>query len=192
MRYDASATVDLDGTDVPLSSLRAGQVVVINAEGTPGEPITHTIAVRRAVIGQIQSIEVSSATMTIAGQSVLMPPRTWGADVAHLGDWVAVSGLRRTDGVIVASRFDRAPSGAFLVRGQVMRDGTAVRIGKLTFNGSAAASLRSGQFVTVSGRYVAGQAQPARVTLDPLFPNPTSYFGPSVNRLVVEGFVLGR
>ena len=70
-----------------------------------------------------------------------------------------------------------------------MRDGAVVRIGKLTFDGPAATSLKNGQFVTVSGRYVAGQAQPKVVALDTLFPNPALYFGPSVKHLMVEAFI---
>ncbi|HEY1412069.1 MAG TPA: DUF5666 domain-containing protein, partial [Rhodopila sp.] len=118
-----------------------------------------------------------------------VPSEAWGSDDLHLGDWVAVSGLRRADGTIVASRFDRAEANEFTVHGQVVRAGTAVRIGKLAVAGTAAGSLKSGQFVTVSGHYRSGQPQVSAVALDPLFPNPAGYFGPSVRTVVLQAFV---
>jgi hypothetical protein len=147
------------------------------------------ISVRREVAGRIEAIDLAAGTVTIAGQAVSVSSETWGADDFHLGDWVAVSGLRRVDGTIVASRFDSAEANEFTVRGQAVRDGAKVRIGQLVVGGTAAASLKSGQFVTVSGRYRAGQPQVSAVALDPLFPNPAGYFGSSVHTLLLQAFV---
>jgi hypothetical protein len=189
VRYDRSASVERDGAPIQAAALRAGQLVVIRAEGPLGDPYTTMISVRREVAGRIEAIDLAAGTVTIAGQAVSVPSETWGADNLHLGDWVAVSGLRRVDGTIVASRFDSAEANAFTVRGQVVRNGATVRIGKLAVGGTAAGRLKSGQFVTVSGRYRAGQPQVSAVALDPLFPNPAGYFGSSVRTVVLQAFV---
>jgi hypothetical protein len=187
--YDNSAKVDIDGTEGTPSALRAGQIVVIQAKGSTATPVAQTISVRRQVTGRIESIELGTGTLTIAGQAVSVPAGTWGADTVRLGDWVAVSGLRRTDGMLIASRLDLAPAGAMTVRGQVTREGDTARIGELVLNGAAAADLKTGQYVIVSGQYVGGRPQVHAVAQDALFSNPASYFGTAVNHLVLQAFV---
>jgi hypothetical protein len=127
--------------------------------------------------------------LTIAGQAVAVPAGTWGANRFGLGDWVTVSGLRRQDGTIVASRLDPASPGALLARGQVLRDGAVARVGSLLLTGAAAQSVRDGQFVVVSGTYAAGRGNVSTVASDPLFPDPADYFGSSADELIVQAFV---
>jgi hypothetical protein len=187
--YDNSALVDVDGQAASPAALRAGQIVVIQAQGPAGAPSAQTISVRREVTGRIEAVELGSGTLTIAGQPVSVPAGTWGADKVQLGDWVAVSGLRRDDGMLVASRLDIAPAGSFTARGQVVRDADTVRVGQLVLHGAAAADLKDGEYVKVSGQYADDQAQVGAAAPDRLFPNPAAYFGASVNHLVVQGFV---
>jgi hypothetical protein len=189
VRYDGSALVDIDGTAAPASALRVGQVVVIQANGPVGAPFAGTITVRREVAGQIDSIDLASGTLTVAGQPVSVPASIWGARRARLGAWIAVSGMRRADGTIVASRLDNAPTDSFMARGQILRQGGLVKMGNLTLRGSAATSLATGQFITASGSYVAGQGQVNAVTSDTLSQDPRAFFGASVKRLVLQGFV---
>jgi hypothetical protein len=189
VRYDGSALVDIDGTAAPASALRVGQVVVIQANGPAGAPVARTITVRREVAGQIESIDLASGTLTVAGQPVSVPTSIWGAKRARLGAWIAVSGMRRADGTIVASRLDNAPAGSFMARGQIQREGGLVKLGNLTLRGSAATSLATGQFITASGHYAAGQGQVDSVTSDTLSQDPRAFFGASVKHLVVQGLV---
>ena len=132
---------------------------------------------------------LGSGTLTIAGQAVSVPAGTWGANRFGLGDWVSVSGLRREDGTIVASRLDAAPAGALLARGRVVRDGNQAKVGDLALTGATASSVRDGQYVVVSGSYAAGRGQVSTVAADPLWPSPAAYFGPAASQLYVQAFV---
>ncbi len=189
IRYDDSARVDTDGTASPASDLRAGQLVAIRASGPPTAPYATTISVRSAVSGRIEAVAPGTGLLTVGGQAVLVPDGTWGAHRFGLGDWVKVSGLRRGDGTIVASRLDSAPAGVLMARGRVIRDGAVARVGGLLLRGSAAEGVKDGDFVVVSGGYAAGQGQVSSVVPDTLFPNPAAYFGASANRLIVQAFV---
>lgn len=184
VRYDASARVDIDGDTSSVAALRAGQVVVIQAQGIPAALQARTISIRREVAGRIDAVEPATGTLTVAGQPVSVPGGTWGGSRFHVGDWVAVSGLRRTDGMIVASRLDSAPADAFSVHGQVTRDGNGVRVGAQVLQGPNMAGLADGQFITASGRYVAGQLQTSTLTID-----PAAYSGLAGSRISVQAFV---
>ena len=103
--------------DVPVSigdqpasvdALRAGQVAVVDAAGTAPSLQARRIAIRYEVSGPVDS--VNGDQLVVAGQTVAVSSTTWGARPAR-GDWVSVSGLRRPDGVIMATRIDRAEPG---------------------------------------------------------------------------------
>jgi hypothetical protein len=189
VRYDDNAPVDIDGTASSVAALRAGQLVAIQADGPVAAPYARTISVRSAVTGRIEALELGSGTLTIGGQPVSVPEGTWGANHFGLGDWVKVSGLRRADGTIVASRLDAAPAGVLSAGGPVVRDGTAMRVGSLLLPDAVAAGVKEGQFVVVSGDYAGGRGRVATVVPDPMFADPAGYFGPSVQRLIVQAFV---
>ncbi len=183
--YDPSVPMDIDGVPGPPSALRAGEIVVIKARGSAATPFAETISVRRQVIGQIESIEPSAGTLTIAGQTVSAPAGIWGAKLGRLGNWVAVSGLRRNDGTLTATRLDMAPVGTMMVRGPVVREGDTVRIGDLVLNAAAARDLAAGQYGVVSGQYDGGRVQVRAVAQDPLYGDPVSYFSAAVDHLVL-------
>jgi hypothetical protein len=187
--YDASAPVDIDGSASSAAALRVGQLVAIQAEGPASAPYARTISVRSAVAGRIEALELGSGMLTIGGQTVSVPEGTWGANRFGLGDWVKVSGLRRADGTIVASRLDAAPVGVLVARGKVVRDGDVARVGNLVLSGSMAAAVKDGQFVVVSGNYVAGKGRVGTIASDTLLPNPGDYFGAAASHLIVQAFV---
>ena len=189
VEYDESSSVDIDGAASSVTALRAGQLVAIQADGSTLSPHARSISVRTAVSGRIEALELGTGTLTIAGQAVSVPAGTWGADRFGLGDWVSVSGLRRADGTIVASRLDAAPAGALLARGRVVREGDQAKVGNLALTGAAASSVRDGQYVVVSGSYAAGRGQVSTVAADPLWPSPAAYFGPAASQLYVQAFV---
>jgi hypothetical protein len=189
VEYDDTASIDIDGTAASASALRAGQMVAIQAEGPAFSPHAKAISVRTAVAGRIEALELGTGMLTIAGQAVSVPDGTWGANGFGLGDWVKVSGVRRGDGAIVASRLDAAPTGVLQARGRVVRDGDVVRVGKLELSGSAADSVKDGQFVVLTGDYEAGHGHVSTVASDTLWPNPAAYFGPSISQLIVQAFV---
>jgi hypothetical protein len=189
VHYDDTVAVDIDGTAVSVSALRAGQIVVIRAEGSMPAPYARTISIRNELVGRVELMTLDPPMLMIAGQPVSVPAGTLGAGRFGLGDWITVSGLRRQDGVVVASRLDAAATRKFTVRGLVVRDGSVIRVGNLVLDGAVAKAAKPGQFVTVSGPYVADRGQVDAVVPDPLFANPAAYFGPLVDRLIVQAYV---
>jgi hypothetical protein len=189
VQYNDTVAVDVDGTAATPSALRAGQIVVIKADGSASAPYARTISVRNELVGRIELVTLDSPMLMIAGQPVWVPAGTLGAERFGLGDWVTVSGLRREDGVVVASRLEAATSRKLVARGLVVRDGNALRVGNLVIEGAVAKGVKPGQFVSVSGSYSQGHGQADAVVVDPLSTNPAAYFGRSVDRLIVQAYV---
>ena len=189
VRYDSSAVVDIGGVRASPALLRVGQVVAIQAYGSQSAPVASVISVRQEVTGRIDAVESGTGLLIIAGQPVAIDANTRGAASIRPGDWVVVSGLRTANGTLAASRVDAARPGTFTMHGQVVLAGGSTRVGGLALTGTAASTLTSGQFVTVSGRYVSGQALAVTVVADRLTSDPAGYFGPRVKHLVLESFV---
>ncbi|WP_244498793.1 DUF5666 domain-containing protein, partial [Methylobacterium sp. GXS13] len=112
--YPPEVAVQIDGEPAKATDLKIGQVVQVVARPERGGLGTSRIDVTSEVVGQVES--VSPGRMIVLGQRV---------DSAGLaGDWqagsrVAVSGLRRPDGVIVASLIEPRTSGPDRVAGPV-------------------------------------------------------------------------
>ncbi len=190
-------TADLYGGLDP-KSIRVGQVVEIEAEGDGKHLTARRIAVRYEVAGPIESIDPRSGTVRVLGQTVAADKSIVGtsrsgtlSDLA-VGDRIDVSGLRRADGVIVASRIDMSNVGkpAWL-RGQVETAGdngfivNGVRIAPSTFDRASAPV--AGDAVAIQGSYSAGTFQAAKITRLPKEP-----FAGRFAHLSIEGFVSDR
>jgi hypothetical protein len=185
--YDRAAPVDIDGTRIDSSWLRVGQVVAIEAtETASAAPVARAISVRVEVTGRIERIELASGLLRIGGQPVLVNAGIPGADRFTLGDWVAVSGLRRTDGTIVASRLDATPAGRLTARGQVTQQDGGLRLGALPL---PAGSARPGDWVRASGLYTGGQPKVLSVAADTVCPDPAHCFPGAVGHVIVQAFV---
>ena len=103
IQYDAEVSVFFDGESATSDDLEIGQVVKVVAR----DEKALVIDIVFAVVGPVA--EVNTASFTVMGQ-VVEPAKgsivDWDSLVA--GHRVAVSGLRRPDGTIVASRVDPA------------------------------------------------------------------------------------
>lgn len=178
--YPPDVPVTIDGRPARVADLRVGQVV--RALAQPGEAGLSTggIAVIHEVVGPVQ--RVAGDRLTVLGQAVAtagLPPEM---PRPRLGDRVAVSGLRRPDGSIAASRIDPAGSAPDLVAGPVRRGPAgSLRIGNLPLAGLDPA-LAGGRAVaqgSLSGsRFAVTQAVPA-----------TEPFGGEARRLSIEAYV---
>jgi hypothetical protein len=183
--------VSVDGEPASAAALRAGQLAAVGASG-PGTALqARSVAVRHEVSGPVEAIEADS-TLRVAGQRVAASGDTWGERAPRPGEWVAVSGLRRADGVIVATRIDRrAPGGLVTVHGLLLAgpDGT-LRIGDLEVRPAAGIPVAApGQYATAFGRYRDGGVLLAEdVAPDVLAENPAAYFGGSVGVVIVEAY----
>lgn len=180
-----SLAVELEGAAASLAQLRAGQVVVVEAAGPPEALRARRLAVRYEVIGPVEQ-QRGTEGLRVAGQEVRYTPELRGGSAWRIGDWVAVSGLRRPDGRIMATRIDRREPGPVLVRGIVEQDPQGPHIGALPFQPPL--TLRPGAAVTVTGRFAEGRFVTESVSGDLLLTDPARAFGPSVERLVIDSY----
>lgn len=144
--YPDDVAVRIDGAPARASDLRVGHVVRVVARPEGGGLATRRIDVTSEVVGPVEAVGRNS--LTVLGQRIAtgMAGGTW-----TVGQRVAVSGLRRPDGVVVASLIEPRTEGADRVAGPVRRgpDG-AMRIGDLRLNG--AGHLPAGRRAALAGR----------------------------------------
>ena len=181
--YPQDATVRIDGRPASVADLKLGQVVrVAAARGSDGGLSTHVIDVTSEVVGPVE--RVSPKTMTVLGQTVstaeLKTPRRFA-----VGEHVAVSGLRRNDGTIVASLIQPSAGGLTKVAGPVVQepDG-ALRIGGLKLTGMSGTLI--GQRAIVEGHADSTGLVVARST------DETTLLPKTVSTLSVEAYVERR
>ncbi|KWV54388.1 hypothetical protein AS156_00405, partial [Bradyrhizobium macuxiense] len=176
--YAADVPVRIDGEPATAKSLRIGQVArVVAQRGADGTLSTRRIEVASEVTGPIE--HVKSGEVIVLGQKV-----AWAGHESWLkpGTHVAVFGLRRTDGVIVASLVQERHDVATRVTGPLERDRAGnLRIGDLRLSGVDAAL--AGQRVQVDGRVAQGVMQVAHSRADDF----SDLAG--ANRLLIEAYV---
>ncbi|WP_375466290.1 DUF5666 domain-containing protein [uncultured Methylobacterium sp.] len=174
--YPADVAVRIDGAPARGSDLRIGHVVRCVAHAEAGGLSTRRIDVTSEVVGPVEA--VARGGMTVLGQRVSTAGMAGGWAV---GDWVAVSGLRRPDGVVVASLIEPRSAGPAHVAGPVRRDAEGrPRIGALRLDGAGA--LVGGR-AALTGEAAAGVLRHARATeAGPPFP-------PGLARVSVEAYV---
>ena len=130
--YAKDVAVVVDGEPAGAASLKLGQVVHAVARRRGGVLRTDRIEVESEVVGRVEAR--SAGSMTVLGQTVslegLRDAARW-----QVGERVAVAGLRRNDGVIVASLVEVRESGLAKVAGPLTRLSTGdLAIGGLRLN----------------------------------------------------------
>lgn len=176
--YPTDVAVRIDGRPATTSDLKVGHVVRVVARGSDGALSTQRIDVTSEVVGPVEA--VARGRLLVLGQRVSVA----AAEVARwkVGDRVAVSGLRRPDGVIVASLIEPRLGGPTQVSGPVRRgpDGTAT-IGALRLNG-----IRP----DLNGRRAAVTGEPAGAVLKVSNSEEApALFLPGLKRLSIESYV---
>ena len=175
--YPADVAVLIDGAAAKPSDLKVGHVVHVVARPEAGGLATRRIDVTSEVVGPVESS--APGRITVLGQTV--------ATAGLPGDWkpgarVAVSGLRRPDGVIVASLIEPRETGPARVAGPVRRGGDgALRIGGLRLEGAAA--LPPGRRALVTGEASGGALRVANAARSGLA------FPPGLTRVSIEAYV---
>ncbi|MCQ4160649.1 hypothetical protein NON00_12005, partial [Roseomonas sp. GC11] len=187
--YDSGQAPEMDGFLPAPLPLRAGQVVVIEAGGPEEALRARSVALRFELVGPVERA-ADGQGLRVAGQEVAFEPGLRGRRDWRLGEWVAVFGLRRPDGTVGATRLDAAEPGRLLVRGIARRhaDGS-LRIAGLRVRSTLAMDVQPGIPLVIAGRLAGDVLQPERVETDALQANPAEYFGPRVQRVVVESYV---
>ncbi|TXN00234.1 hypothetical protein FV242_22705 [Methylobacterium sp. WL64] len=148
--YPPEVAVEIDGEPAKAADLKIGQVVHVVARPERGGLGTSRIDVVSEVVGPVESLA--------PGRMIVLGQRVSTGDLA--GDWkpgtrVAVSGLRRPDGVIMASLIEPRSFGPDRVAGPVRRNaGGGLSIGGLRLKGADV--LPPGQRALVTGATEAG------------------------------------
>jgi hypothetical protein len=158
--YAPGVPVRIDGEPASAKALRIGHVArVVALRQANGTLTTNRIEAVSEVIGPIETVKAGE--MSVLGQKVI-----WSGHESwrRPGVYVAVSGLRRTDGVIVASLVEQRRDAATRVAGPLERSSDGLRIGGLRVVGVDAALV--GQRVQAEGHIAQGGMQVARARPD--------------------------
>lgn len=163
--YDADVPVLVDGEAARAADLKVGHVVHTTALSRGGGLVTASILVESEVVGPIRAI-------TAEGVDVLGQTIVFGKGISRRalrkGLHVAVSGLRRSDGTIVASLIAPRRPGPLLVRGVPERDPDGMWIAGLKILGLDDSLL--GRRVALRGRIVPGGFATEAAELAPAIP----------------------
>lgn len=191
VQYDRDTPTQFDGKRGSARQLAVGQVVAILARGAGSNLRAHNIRVEYAVSGPVGRIDRRRSRIEVLGQAVSVRalPQLWAR--LRPGAYVAVSGLRDSDGVIVATRVQASPRRELVsVAGPVTAvSGNQLRIHGLPVSAASGISLsgiRIGRTVRVSGRLSNGRLLAARIqTIAPIpFHGQARHFS-------LEGYVHG-
>jgi hypothetical protein len=105
--FDSNTHVDIDGTTSSIDYLKIGDLVAIDAKGQGEEVSAKTISVVHAVVGRVDSINMSQHQINVLGQQILLSPTTQGGNSLKVGQTIAVSGFVDSKGAIQALRVDQ-------------------------------------------------------------------------------------
>lgn len=158
--YASDVPVRIDGEAASPKALRIGQLArVVATRQADGTLVTRNIAIASEVAGPIESVKGNE--LTVLGQKIVVSDKE---SKLRTGTRVAVYGLRRTDGVIVASLVEPRREATERVTGLVERGPDGLRIGGLRLNGVD--PLLVGQRVQVEGSASRSAMQAARTRID--------------------------
>jgi hypothetical protein len=196
--YAPDLPVTFKDRTVRPAALRIGQVVAVEAEGSGKRLRATRLSVHHEVAGPIERIDPARRMVIVFGQRIEIPPgiistangskRVSINDLA-VGEHIDVSGLRRANGVIAASRIDKTgPGEAAVLHGRVTASGqngfsvNGVRIDAPV--GSRPVTLASGQDVQIIGTAIRGRLRARRIRQLERRP-----FAGRMKRLSIEGYV---
>ena len=199
VNFAEETPVQFDGHPGTASELKLGHVVFVEASGTGARVAATRIRMRSEVRGPVATVDAQTGRIELLGQVVVTDRRTAypeGADslrkaleAIRPGDIIRVSGLRRPDGLVQASRIEPAPD-----RDDVGLSGwvTAVAPGKVSINGfpvslrdpTLGAGLGEEQRVTLCGRL-----SPQGLLATELDIHPRVPFDGRLGLLDLEGYV---
>jgi hypothetical protein len=158
--YASDVPVRIDGEAASPKALRIGQLArVVATRQADGTLVTRNIAIASEVSGPIE--QVKGNELTVLGQKIVAGSKD---SKLRAGTQVAVYGLRRTDGVIVASLVEPRQGAAERVTGLVERGPDGLHIGGLKLAGVD--PLLVGQRVQIEGGMSQGAMQAAHTRID--------------------------
>jgi hypothetical protein len=191
LRVDLPPTIEMriEGQPAQTGDVRIGQTVAMTAgPGGPTGLTARRLDVRFAVAGPVERTTPGSAL--ILGQRIDLAEAE-GTTALTPGRWVAISGLRRPDGVIDASRVDPwDPARGWLLRGRLDSvTPKTLTVAGLTLargRGLAGTLPAGGSMVRVAGRPDPGVGPTTALALEP---DPFNPFGTTISALSIETYV---
>jgi len=197
VRYAADTIVDVDGKRTTPADLAVGQVVEVTASGTGSELLAQHITVRHLVSGPVTRVDTDRNTIEVIGQTVELSSSTRtgggsdqyaaGATAFPVNAAVQVSGMRRSDGVVVASRVTATEPGEVAqLTGAVMKlESGALAIAGTPVRIDTGEQPAVGDEVHVTGRWDGSALVAQSVESLPRIP-----FDGHVRRLDLEGYAM--
>ena len=198
VQFAPQTPVAQEGQPTSAGTLAVGQVVAIHADAGPKGYQARQIQIVHAVSGIAQAVPGKPQQLLVVGQRVEITPQTRLSDVRTpgkalsaplgAGAYVHVSGLRRADGVIVASRLEQdTPSPQVVLHGEVSVANGVVRVGGIRVKVPQALDkevLVDGHAVRLEGTWKNGTLVAQQVTADPV-----ETLRQQVEQLVLETYV---
>ncbi|MBI3784893.1 MAG: hypothetical protein HY270_15990 [Deltaproteobacteria bacterium] len=193
--YDATTPIEFDGHAAGASELGVGQVVEVVAGGSGDEVRARSIVLRHAVSGPIERIDAERNQIQVLGQTVQLSPTTRVEDrgaplpatALAAQAFVRISGLRRADGTIVASRIvNSTASDVVGLNGRVSDAGGVLKVAGVVVHADTPQSLRAGDEVQIAGRW-----DGTSITVDAIETAPKLPFSGRVGIVDIEGYVHG-
>ncbi|MEQ1765958.1 MAG: DUF5666 domain-containing protein, partial [Methylotenera sp.] len=150
IHYYNDTPVNLDGKKISSQALSIGQVVAVKATGNDQSLLASEIHAYNQITGPVTAIDVANSSLKVMGQTV-------SADAAQLkglqiGKWVNVSGLRKADGAVLASRVDLTPAqkNAHVV-GNLSYQGNNAYLGGTRIKGISKPTINSTGDISLAG-----------------------------------------
>lgn len=179
--YDPDVPVWIDGVRVAPSSLKVGHVVRVAVVQKSGRVVTSAIHVTSEVVGPVE--RVGARSIRALGQTIDISGMSSELKIAA-GDIVAVYGIRRPDGTIVASLIEaRSGETHFLVRGLATMRSGALLVGRLRI--ASKSSELANRRVEVNLTKVAGGYKVAHLAAE--VPVPEAYAASVLYETFLQG-----
>ena len=182
--------------------LKIGQVVVVEARGKDkkSKKDKHVSAVniriRHEVGGKIEKINRRQRTIRVLGQTVKISRKRKGKTATHglsfkklrVGRRVEVSGFRRTDGTIEATRIDRLAKGEpdYLIGRIDKRSDHRLTVSGVTV--TTGKSINTSDLAPGAQVRIVGTSRKGRFRARAVHRRDVSPFSSSVRHLAIEGF----
>ncbi len=175
VQFDAKTAIESNNGVSGANDLAIGQLVVIEAKGENKNLSADRIAVLKAVTGEVT--QTSANEIVVLGQTVEITPETkvFVAGKAtetqiSTGEKVSISGLRKFDGKIVATRIDHvdAKAASSLVGTITKVNGKNLEINGMPVTSGSENNYAVGQEVVATGSEKNGILVAEKLTMSPM------------------------
>lgn len=194
IHYDASTRIKAETSVASATRLAIGQVVAIDAVNVGGRVTARSIVPLYEVSGPVLSTDLAKKRIAVMGQKIDVSGLSGIEDAGgtrhslsqiRSGEFVRVSGMRRPDGTVAASRLVRVKTSTASVFGRLRRpsDGSAPTIAGIRVRLPRAANASDGAQVQASGKWSGTELMVAKIG-----DSPVSTLFASATRVELQGY----